>query len=105
MSRDTGKHCACVASHRPPVLGLDQHHILASFLGGDNTPGNLIWICGNTHRSTHEILTMFVNGGPMTYRQVQSVQDRPVSRYAYDLALRGYDLWVAAVLAESHLGV
>lgn len=59
-------------------------------MGGPDTADNLIFICNNCHSSTHELLRLMVELGPLTYRECQDIAPRPVSRYAYDLASLGY---------------
>jgi len=60
-------------------------------------PENRVWCCPSTHRNCHEILRLLIRDGRLTYSQVAAVQPQPVSRYAFALALRGYDLWLASL--------
>lgn len=94
-SHDEGKVCPCVSDHRPPVLELNDHHILPLYLGGPDVADNLVTICPNAHVSTHELLRLLLRDGLFTYRQAQERQSRPVSRYAYDLAVEGYRRYLA----------
>lgn len=96
MAHDHGRACACVWEHRPPVLELHRHHILPLYLGGPNTADNIVWLCPTTHTNVHELLRMMMTRGPLTYRDCQELQDRPVSRYAHAVALDGYQRWQAA---------
>lgn len=101
MAHDYDRVCLCVSEHRPPYLELEEHHILPIYLGGAKD-GETIWLCGTTHTSVHEILRMMLRSygevgyGRLTYGEVQARQDRPVARYAYNLARRGYDLWLTS---------
>lgn len=95
MAHDHDRVCLCVAEHRPPYLELEEHHVWPIYLGGPKD-GETIWLCGTTHTSVHEILRMLLKvGRRLTYAEVDAAQDRPVARYAYNLALRGYDAWTA----------
>lgn len=96
MAHDDGRRCLCVSEHRPAPLELDRHHVWPLALGGPDTDENILWCCPNCHRNTHEVLRLLIRGGRLTYSQVAAVQPQPVSRYAYALAVRGYDLWMAA---------
>jgi hypothetical protein len=95
-AHDEHAACACVSDHRPPVLELHAHHLLPLYLGGPDVPENRVWICPSTHANVHELLRPMLRDGPLTYRQAQQMQTRPVSRYAYDLAADGYARWSAA---------
>ncbi len=94
-SHDEDAVCVCVSDHRPPVLEFNSHHILPLYLGGPDVPENRVWLCPTTHVNVHELLRLMLRDGPLTYRQVQNLQTRPVSRYAYDLAADGYRRWSA----------
>ncbi len=94
-AHDEDATCVCVNDHRPPVLEYNAHHILPLYLGGPDVPENRVWLCPTTHVNVHEVLRLLLRDGPLTYRQVQQLQPRPVSRYAYDLAADGYRRWTA----------
>lgn len=96
MSHDADEICLCVAEHRPPPLEYFEHHVWPSGMGGPDTADNRVFVCPTTHANVHELLRMMVKAGPLTYRQCQTIQPRPVSRYAYDLAALGYERWLAA---------
>lgn len=98
MSHDAARVCVCVSEHRPPPLEYAQHHVWPSGMGGPDTAENRVWICPTTHANAHELLRLMVALGPMTYRQCQDMEPRPVSRYAYDLARDGHARWAAATL-------
>ena len=97
MSHDTGAHCHCVAEHRPPALELEEHHIWPRYLGGPDTPENRIFICSTTHGNVHELLRLMLRAGRvLPYRELQLAEDRPVSRYAAELAAEGFRRYVVA---------
>ncbi len=88
MSRaahDEGAACRCVVEHRPPVLEFERHHILPLYLGGAED-GETVWVCPSTHANE-----------PLTYAELQAIEDRPVSRYAATLARAGYYRWQALI--------
>lgn len=100
MSHDEAARCLCVSEHRPGVLEYEWHHVLPLAMGGDNTPpgvldGNGVWLCPTAHTNVHELLRVFLRVGPLTWGEALAEWDRPVSRYAYDLAMRGYEAVVA----------
>lgn len=90
MSHDPGKICLCVADHRPPPLELNSHHIIPLYLGGPDVPTNRIWLCPNAHANVHEVLRLLLRDGFLAYGEVDRLNDRTVSHYAYRLALDGY---------------
>ncbi len=95
MSHDDGASCGCVADHRPPVLEYQRHHILPLYLGGEDDPGNLVWLCPSSHANTHELLRLMVKANALlTDHQLQVLCDRPVSRYAAALARDGLTRWL-----------
>ncbi len=100
MSHDEGQRCACVSEHRPAPLEHDGHHAWPLGMGGPDTDENIVWVCPTTHRNAHELLRLLIRSGRLTYTQVADLYDVPVSRYAYALALRGYDLWMAAPVSQ-----
>lgn len=95
MSHDTDKLCPCTPDHRPPYLETEEHHILPIYLGGPKD-GELVNLCPTTHTNVHEIIRLFLKYGKISYRVVQKMQDRPVSKYAYNVALMGYIRYLAA---------
>jgi len=93
MSHDEFAVCRCVAEHRPPVLEYERHHRLPIYLGGLTT-GETVMICPSTHANVHELLRLMLKTGrTMTDWELQQVEDRPVSRYAANLARDGYTRW------------
>ena len=96
MTHDLTATCACVTEHRPPVLEYQQHHVWPLGMGGPDTPDNRVWLCPTAHANVHELLRAFMRDGPLTWGEVLAATERPVSRYAYALARRGYDAWRAA---------
>ncbi len=95
MSHDDDLTCRCVADHRPPYLELELHHVMPIFLGGLKD-GELVAICNTTHSAVHELLRLMLRAGrALTYGECQAVQERPVARYAHNLALRGYTAWLS----------
>ncbi len=96
MSHDAGAVCVCVFEHRPPVLEYERHHILPLYLGGEHD-GETVWVCPSTHANCHELLRLMLRDGPLTYAELQAIEDRPVSRYAATLARAGYYRWQALI--------
>lgn len=96
MTHDRDLTCVCVSQHRPPPLELNVHHILPVFLGGPDVADNKITICPTTHANVHEILRLLLQRGMLTYGEVAAANERPVSRYAYALAVKGFRRWVVA---------
>ena len=39
----------------PTTMGVEMHHILPVFLGGDNSPDNAILLCPNHHALAHQL--------------------------------------------------
>lgn len=98
MAHDEGAVCLCCADHRPPVLEYERHHVHPIYLGSDED-SETVWVCSNCHGSVHEILRLMLKSGALlSYSQVQALEDRPVSRYAYTLAAEGYRRWAASTL-------
>ncbi len=97
MSHDPGAACRCCADHRPPVLEHEAHHVLPLFLGGDNY-GETVWLCPTGHANVHELLRLMLKTGrTLTDWELQQVEDRPVSRFAANLARDGYARWEATL--------
>ncbi len=96
MAHDLDAACVCVAEHRPPVLEYQRHHILPMYLGGEDEPGNLVWLCSTAHANVHELLRLMAKANTLlTDHQLQALCDRPVSRYAAALARDGFTRWQA----------
>lgn len=91
MSHDEGQHCHCVADHRPAPLELAKHRIFPGEFGGTYTKANVVWLCPTTHVNVHEILDLLIGMNGLTEHEVRVLIDRPVSRYAYQIARQGYD--------------
>ena len=91
MSHDHGRTCPCVREHRPKAVELDHHHLLPKYLGGSDAPDNLIWICVQTHRATHELLRLYIKANETPPAEV--VNDYP--RMARALALDGWQRYIA----------
>ncbi len=72
------------------------HHIHPVGMGGPDVASNRIALCPTTHANVHEVLRLLVKEGMKTYRQVAVANSRIVSHYAYDLAVDGYERWLAA---------
>lgn len=97
MAHDEDRACYCVAEHRPPYLELQAHHVLPLYLGGSED-GETVWLCPTTHTSVHELLRLMLRAGrALSYHECQVIQSRPVARYAWELAARGYALWRASL--------
>ena len=91
MSHDHGRTCLCVKTHRPKVVELDRHHVIPIYLGGLDTESNVVWICAQTHRATHELLRLYLKLNEAPSQDV--VDDFP--RMARALALRGWQEYIA----------
>ncbi len=95
MAHDADEVCRCVADHRPPYLELERHHLHPVYLGGPKD-GETVFICGTTHTAVHELLRLMLKAGqPLTYAECETLQARPVTRYAHALAVEGYRRWAA----------
>lgn len=102
MSHDEDAVCRCVAEHRPPVLEYAYHHILPKSLGGPDDPDNLVALCPTAHANVHELLRLMCRSGRLlTDHQMQTLEERPVSRYAGTVAREGFRRLVAAT-GETH---
>lgn len=75
--------CRCVKTHTPKINHTVIHHIVPMYWGGADTPENEIAICPNTHSEIHRMQDVF-------RRASKVVAMSGVSRYAYDLAVRGW---------------
>lgn len=94
-SHDSGKKCICAADHHPDPLELERHHIWPLGMGGSDAEENVVWVCPTTHTNIHEILREMVRViTPLPFRWFTDRYEQPVSRYAYEIALKGYDLWI-----------
>jgi hypothetical protein len=62
-------------------------------MGGPDTQANRVWLCPTAHTNAHEILRAMMKFGRLTYGEVAASQEPPVNRYAYQVALRGYNAW------------
>lgn len=102
MSHDGDRTCPCVSDHRPDPLELNQHHVIPTYLGGPDTEDNKIWICPTVHVDTHEILREFLRlGRVLTLHECSVLWPQPVSRFAHDLAVRGYVGWKSLATRSS----
>jgi len=60
-------------------------------MGGPDIRPNLIWLCPTAHANVHEILRLLVKlKGDLSWGELGSMYDVPVSRYAFDVAVEGY---------------
>jgi len=101
-AHDAGAVCRCVSEHRPPVLEYERHHRLPKYLGGEDVPENVVWVCPTTHTNTHELLRMMLKASrALSYHECQAEQPRPVARYAHTLALAGYTAWLTRPVPSS----
>ena len=93
-----GVDCGCVATHSPPSVLLEHHHVWPQEFGGPTVPDNLVWICASTHNSVHVFLRLFAAAKRSLsvdeLRAALTAGGYPayVNRYTYRLAVRG---WVA----------
>lgn len=104
MSHDAGQKCLCIAVHNPEPLELNHHHIWPQEYGGPTVPENLVWLCPTTHTNVHELLRLMVHAGStLSWYQIKygytEYADKPLSRYAYDIAKIGYLRYVAGSVA------
>lgn len=100
MSHDAAAHCLCVSDHRPPVLEYELHHIQPLYLNGPDVPENKVWLCSNAHTSVHELIRLMVGAGrPLSYHELQAIEDRPVSHYAAEVANDGYRRFIEGTTA------
>lgn len=96
MAHDTDQHCHCVSEHKPTPLELTAHHIWPMGMGGPDKPDNIVWVCPSTHYNIHELLrTMVKQNAHLPFSYFTDRYDVPVSRYAYKVALDGYNRWKA----------
>lgn len=49
----SGHLCEVQVSDVCDVTGSQAHHLLPRSAGGDDTPGNLLWLCAACHRYIH----------------------------------------------------
>lgn len=96
MSHDAGQVCACQADHRPAPMELERHHVWPLGMGGPDEDWNIAWVCPTTHTNIHEMLRAFLRLGPLTWGEVVEATSVPVNRYAYHLAVTGYQRWAQA---------
>jgi len=94
-AQDESAVCRCVAEHRPPILEYERHHVLPLYLGGV-PDGETMWVCPSTHANCHELLRLMLSTGrSLSDSELQTIEDRPVSRYAAVLARDGFNRWRA----------
>ena len=91
MSHDHAQRCACSADHRPAPLELHAHHIHPLYLGGPDVPDNKVWLCPTAHTNVHELLRLMMRAGRLTWGEVTTTSEQPVSRYAFRLAHQALD--------------
>jgi len=95
----SGTTCVCVKSHRPASVQFERHHIWPKEYGGPSVDENLVYICGTTHNTVHAYIRAFVAAGGVLSRD--DLRDalkkwnytEVVQRYAYNLAVLGYERW------------
>lgn len=95
MSHDHGQVCRCRATHKPPPLELEEHHIWPLGMGGPDLPENRVWLCPTAHTNVHEILRELLKVGPLTWGEALAIWPG-LNRYQLRLALEG--------LARFHAG-
>lgn len=94
MSHDDGRVCACRVTHAPHPLELERHHVYPLGMGGDDSESNVVWVCPTTHTNTHELLRLMVRAlRVLSWGELLDAYDVPVSRYAYELAVDGFNRW------------
>lgn len=100
-----GTRCHCVATHNPPSLVFEKHHIWPKEFGGPTTPENLVYVCATTHNNVHAYLRCFVAAGRiLLWNELRYVADgKPegwlaeynypphINEYAYELAKKGFN--------------
>jgi hypothetical protein len=88
---DGGRHCQCVAEHRPAPLELNRHHILPLEHGGPDVAGNIAWLCPTAHVNVHELLRLIIaRGGRLPWAEALELYPQQLNRYAYALAHEGW---------------
>ncbi len=91
MSHDQDAVCRCQADHRPAPLELHRHHVWPLAMGGPERDENVVWICPTTHTNIHELLALMLRADePLTDRGLSLAYEQPVSRYAAEVARRGF---------------
>lgn len=92
--------CRCVADHNPEPLDGEVHHIWPKGMGGPDVNENVVFLCPTAHTNAHEILRLMVKDLKyLSYRDVHELLQKPVNRYAFQIALLGYRRWVNHSLA------
>ncbi len=92
-NHDEGATCLCVSEHRPAALEFERHHVLPVYLGG-HEDGEIVWVCPTAHANCHELMRLMLRlGRILTDYELQIIEDRPVSRYASNLAREGFTRW------------
>jgi hypothetical protein len=94
VSPSVVRKCLCVAEHRPTPLAYESHHIWPLGMGGPDVAANRVWLCPTAHTNAHEILRELMRSGRLSWTQVVNLFPVPVSRYAYSVAIAGYEAWV-----------
>lgn len=95
--------CKCVATHRPPVVTLQRHHIVPKSWGGPdvatwNGKPQITITCGTTHDSVHMLLNHYVrawkahvtSGSTRPFTGPPSSITKLFTRYVQALALAGW---------------
>lgn len=92
MSHHGDVFCRCMTEHRPAPLDTERHHIWPEGDGGPTTDENLIDICDTTHKNAHIMMAVMKRRHEVVpYSYFATYYQVPVSKYAYDLAKRGYE--------------
>lgn len=62
-THDTGRTCDCVTRHVPRATHVHRHHILPLAWGGDDSEGNIVWLCPSSHEHVHILLRAYRREG------------------------------------------
>lgn len=79
--------CVCVANHSPVVADPHIHHIVPLYVGGPDTPENVVNICPTSHAAVHLLLRAWERAGGEPSWEVR----RRFGPYVRDLARRGWE--------------
>lgn len=88
--------CRCSKVHHPDPTELHGHHVIPRYLGGADTPENLIWLCPTGHSNVHEMIRMMMRVGRLTASEMRAQFPERLNAYLYRVAVEGYDAYRAA---------
>jgi hypothetical protein len=88
--------CRCSRTHHPDPTELHGHHVRPLYLGGDDSPVNLIWLCPTGHANVHEMIRLMMKVGRLTHGEMRAHFPERLNAYLYRVAVEGYDAWRAS---------